>query len=83
MSAWLVAAAILLLGLIGCAVVAVRGNPADALVGLVAAGVVVTLVLILLSVGFGRTIYGDVAVVIAVLSFAGGLVFVQYLERWG
>jgi multicomponent Na+:H+ antiporter subunit F len=82
-SAWLVAAAILLLGLIGCAVVAVRGNPADALVGLVAAGVVVTLVLILLSVGFGRTIYGDVAVVIAVLSFAGGLVFVQYLERWG
>jgi multicomponent Na+:H+ antiporter subunit F len=80
---WLAFAAILLLGLVPCAVLAVRGDAVDGLIGLVAASVVVTLALLLLAVGFERSIYGDVAVVVAVLSFAGGLVFVQYLERWG
>jgi multicomponent Na+:H+ antiporter subunit F len=51
-------------------------------IGLAAAGVVVTLVLLILAVGFERSVYGDVAVVAAVLSFSSGLVFVQYLERW-
>jgi multicomponent Na+:H+ antiporter subunit F len=80
---WLAFAAILLLGLVPCVVLAVRGDAVDGLIGLVAASVVVTLALLLLAVGFERSIYGDVAVVVAVLSFAGGLVFVQYLERWG
>jgi multicomponent Na+:H+ antiporter subunit F len=80
---WLTAAALLLLGLVPCLIVAVRGEAIDGVVGLAAAGVVVTLTLLLLAVGFGRSIYGDVAVVAAVLSFSGGLVFVQYLERWG
>jgi multisubunit Na+/H+ antiporter MnhF subunit len=80
---WLTAAAVLLLGLIPCLIVAVRGEAIDGVVALAAAGVVVTLALLLLAVGFGRSIYGDVAVVAAVVSFSGGLVFVQYLERWG
>jgi multicomponent Na+:H+ antiporter subunit F len=80
---WLVAAAVLLLGLIPCLVVAARGDAVDGMVAQMAAGVVVTLVLLILAVGFERSIYGDVAVVVAVLSFVGGLVFVQYLERWG
>jgi multicomponent Na+:H+ antiporter subunit F len=80
---WLLAAAALLLGLIPCLLVAARRDAVDGLVGLAAAGVVVPLILLLLAVGFDRSIYGDVAVVVAVLSFAGGLVFVQYLERWG
>jgi multisubunit Na+/H+ antiporter MnhF subunit len=80
---WLVAAGVLMLGVAPCAYLAIRGDAEDGLVGLVAAGLVVTLVLLLLSVGFQRSIYGDVAVVVAVLSFSGGLVFVQYLERWG
>ena len=83
MTVWLVAALALLVGLIPCALLVLRRNPADGLVGLVAAGVVVTLILVAMSVGLQRSIYGDVAVVVAVLSFAGGLVFVQYLERWG
>lgn len=83
MTAWLVAATALLLGLIPCLIVAARGDPVDGLVGQMAASVVVTLVLLILAVGFQRSIYGDVAVVVAVLSFAGALVFVQYLERWG
>ena len=82
MTLWLTAAAVLLLGLIPCLAVAVRGEAVDGVVGLAAAGVVVTLVLLILAVGFERSVYGDVAVVAAVLSFSGGLVFVQYLERW-
>jgi multicomponent Na+:H+ antiporter subunit F len=80
---WLVAALGLLVGVVLCGVAAIRGETPDALVAMVSAGVVVTLILILLAVGFGRSIYGDVAVVLGVLSFAGGLVFVQFLERWG
>jgi multicomponent Na+:H+ antiporter subunit F len=80
---WLAFSAILLLGLVPCGALALRGDAVESLIGLVATGVIVTLVLLLLSVGFGRPIYGDVAIVVAVLSFAGGLVFVQYLERWG
>ena len=83
MTIWLVAAVALLAGVAACGVAAVRGEAIDALVATIAAGVVVTLVLIVLAVAFQRSIYGDVAVVIGVLSFAGGLVFVQYLERWG
>jgi multicomponent Na+:H+ antiporter subunit F len=80
---WLVAATALLLGLIPCLVVAARRDPVDGLVAQMAASVVVTLDLLILAVGYQRSIYGDVAVVVAVLSFAGALVFVQYLERWG
>jgi multicomponent Na+:H+ antiporter subunit F len=47
------------------------------------ASVLVTLALLLLSVGYARSIYADVALVTALLTFAGGMVFVQYLERWG
>ena len=82
MTLWLTAAAVLLLGLIPCLGLAVRGEAVDGVIGLSAAGVVVTLVLLLLAVGFGRSIYGDVAVVAAALFLSGGLVFVQYLERW-
>jgi multicomponent Na+:H+ antiporter subunit F len=80
--AWLVAAAVLLAGLVPCAVVCARADAADGVVALQAATVVATLVLLVLSVGFGRSIYLDVAVVLAVLSFAGSMVFIRFLERW-
>jgi multicomponent Na+:H+ antiporter subunit F len=80
---WLVAAGILLIGLIPCAWVAMRSDPESGIVALEMASVVVTLALLLLSVGYARSIYADVALVTALLTFAGGMVFVQYLERWG
>jgi multicomponent Na+:H+ antiporter subunit F len=77
---WAVAALALLIGLVPCGVVCLRGGPVDRLVGLEMAGTVDTLVLLLLAQAYDRAIYFDLA--LALLSFAGGLVFARFLERW-
>ena len=61
--------------------VCLRGSPVDRLVGLELAGTVDTLVL-LLDQAYDRAIYFDLALALALLSFAGGLVFARFLERW-
>jgi len=79
---WLVAALALLVGLVPCGVVCLRGDPVNRLVGLEMAGAVDTLVLLLLAQAYGRAIYFDLALALALLSFAGGMVFARFLERW-
>jgi multisubunit Na+/H+ antiporter MnhF subunit len=80
---WLLAATVLLLGLVPCLVVAARAGAADGMVALQLAGVVVSLAILLLAVGFDRSIYADASLLISLLSFAGGMTFVRYLQRWG
>jgi multicomponent Na+:H+ antiporter subunit F len=80
---WLLAATVLLLGLVPCLVVAARASAADGMVALQLAGVVVSLAILLLAVGFDRSIYADASLLISLLSFAGGMTFVRYLQRWG
>ncbi len=82
MNAWLMAATILLLGLVPCAAVMLRGSTVEALVGLQMAGVLETVVLLLLAEGFHRPPFFDLALVLALLTLAGGLVFARMLERW-
>jgi multisubunit Na+/H+ antiporter MnhF subunit len=53
----------------------------DALAALQAAGSVWVLALVTLAQGFHRPSYAFLAVVAAVLSFAGGMVFVRFFER--
>jgi multisubunit Na+/H+ antiporter MnhF subunit len=53
----------------------------DALAALQAAGAIFTLALIALAQGFHRSAYTILAVVAAVLTFAGGMVFVRFFER--
>jgi multicomponent Na+:H+ antiporter subunit F len=77
-----VAALALLAGLVPCGVVCLRGDPLSRLVGLEMAGVVDTLVLLLLAQAYDRAIYFDLALALALLSFAGGMVFARFLERW-
>jgi multisubunit Na+/H+ antiporter MnhF subunit len=79
---WLLAANVMLLGLVPCLVRCVRGTSEDIIVALETANVVVVLVLLLLAVGFDRSVYADVGILTAALSFAGGLVFVRALEAW-
>jgi multicomponent Na+:H+ antiporter subunit F len=79
---WGVAALALLAGLVPCGVVCLRGDPLSRLVGLEMAGVVDTLVLLVLAQAYDRSIYFDLALALALLSFAGGLVFARFLERW-
>ena len=83
MNPWLLAATVLLLGLVPCLLVAARARAADGIVALQLAGVVVSLAILLMAVGFDRSIYADAAILIALLSFAGGMAFVRFLQRWG
>jgi multisubunit Na+/H+ antiporter MnhF subunit len=72
----------LLLGLVPCLIVMLRGSVVEALVGLQMAGVLETVVLLLLAEGFHRPPLFDLALVLALLTLAGGLVFARMLERW-
>jgi multicomponent Na+:H+ antiporter subunit F len=58
-----------------------RGRPVDRLAGLIVTGPLVTLVLALLTSAYGRTAYLDVALILALLSFAGALVFARFFSR--
>jgi multisubunit Na+/H+ antiporter MnhF subunit len=80
-SVWLVAATVLLVALVLPFGLLVRAPPIDALVALELVSVVVTLVLLLLSEGFHRSIYTTVPLVMAGLSLVGGLVFARFMER--
>jgi multicomponent Na+:H+ antiporter subunit F len=81
MNEWLIAATVLLVALLPCAALCVRGSVLDGLVGLELAGVITTAVLMLLAQGFHRQSFVDLAIVFAVLQFAGTLTFARMLER--
>lgn len=83
MNAWLWAAVVLLVaGMAPCLAVTMRSDALERLVGLELAGVVATLVLLLLAQGLGRSSFIDLGLVLSLLSFAGSLVFARFLERW-
>jgi multicomponent Na+:H+ antiporter subunit F len=79
---WFAAALALILGLIPCGLVVFREAPMDRLVGLELASVIVCLILLLVAQGLHRPPFFDLALALALLSFAGGLVFARFLERW-
>jgi multisubunit Na+/H+ antiporter MnhF subunit len=80
---WLIAATVLLGGLLPCGWVLLRGRLLDALVALELASTLATVVLLLLAEGFHRSSYFTVPLVLAALSFVGALIFVRFLgDRW-
>ncbi len=82
MNIWLAAAAAMMICLIPCGIVCFRGQPIDRVVALEATSTICVLILMLLAEGFGRLPFFDLALTLALLSFAGGLVFARFLERW-
>jgi multicomponent Na+:H+ antiporter subunit F len=82
MTAYFTAAAVLLAGLAPLIVFSVRASPSDGLVALNLGGTIATLVLLLLAEATERQPFFDLAVVSALLSFAGGLAYARFLERW-
>jgi multisubunit Na+/H+ antiporter MnhF subunit len=78
---WLVAAAALVALLVPLAALAALGTPDDGLVALELASVLVTVAMLLMAVGLGREILGDLALVVAVGAFAGSLAYAVLLER--
>jgi multicomponent Na+:H+ antiporter subunit F len=64
-----------------CLVALSRGDQLERLGGLEMMNVLAVVVLLLLADAFGRTAYLDVALVLALLSFAGSLVFARFFGR--
>lgn len=81
MNEWLVAATVLIVALGPCLGLCFVGRPVDGLVALELSGVITTAALLVLSEGFHRQPFVDLAVVFVVLNFAGGLAFARMLER--
>jgi multicomponent Na+:H+ antiporter subunit F len=82
MNAWMWAAAGILVALIPCGIVCYRGKLEDRLIGLEMAGALVTIELLLLAEGYGRSSFFDIALTLAFLSFGGGMVFARFVQRW-
>jgi multicomponent Na+:H+ antiporter subunit F len=80
-SVWLTCAGALGVGLVVCALACLRPGRMRAVMALEVAGVVAAMALLILSVQFRRQPFADLALVLAVLSFAGALAFLRYLER--
>ena len=81
MNAYLVASTLLLVGLVPCGIVAIRGHAVDGVVALQAGQTVATLALLLLAEGFHRPVYFSVALTLSVLSLVSGLVFARMVDH--
>ena len=79
---WLIGAFLLMLGLVPCGIVAFTKDAANRLAGLEGGTVLLVLAMMLLAEGYHRSFLFDLALMMAVLSFGGGLVFARFLERW-
>ena len=82
MSVFLVAATVLLVVLLLPGYVCARGRALEGVVALELFGVTTTLVLLCLAEGYHRGIYFNVALVAALVTWIGGLVFVRFLARY-
>jgi multisubunit Na+/H+ antiporter MnhF subunit len=81
-NAFVVAAIAMLAALVPCGIVLLRGTIMDAVVAYEAISAIAVMVLILLAEGFRRPGEFELPVLLAVLLFGSGLVFVRLLERW-
>jgi len=81
MNVWLVAGAATSACLIPCADMCLRGKPERRLVGLEMAGSIITITLVLFTIGFERTPFMDLPLALALMSFGGDLVFARFLGK--
>ena len=67
--------------LIPCAWMCLRGSAERRLVGLEMTGILVTILLMLLTLAYGRLPFMDLPLTLAVLSFGAGVVFARFREK--
>jgi multisubunit Na+/H+ antiporter MnhF subunit len=79
---WLTAALGLLPPLAAAGWLTATGTVANRLVALELAGTLTVFALVLLSVGYSQPSFVDLALTLVLLSFAGTLVYVHFVERW-
>jgi multisubunit Na+/H+ antiporter MnhF subunit len=81
-NAFTVAATALLCGYLPLGWVAARRRPIDGLLALELTGTIGVLVLLCFAEGFHRSFVDTVAIVAALVSWMGGMVFARFLGRW-
>ena len=81
MNKWEIAATVLGFALIPCLLVCLLSPAPSGLAALEIAGVLVSTILILLSEGFHRQPFIDLAVVLAPMTLIGSLTFARLMER--
>jgi multisubunit Na+/H+ antiporter MnhF subunit len=81
MNEWEVAATVLAFALIPCLLTCLLASPPSGLVALEIAGVLVSTILMLLSEGFHRQPFMDLAVVLAPMTLIGSLAFARLMEH--
>ena len=82
MSVWLLASSALMLGIVPCVLLAVRGNVVDRLIALELASVFTVLALLTFEQGEQRQSFFDVSLALAVLAFPSSLLFAEVFRRW-
>jgi multisubunit Na+/H+ antiporter MnhF subunit len=79
---FVVAAIAMLVVMVPAGLTIVRGTPADAVVGYEFITGVAVMIFALLAEGFKRPSLFEFPVIVAVLLYGSGLVYVRALERW-
>ena len=82
MTSFVIAAVAMLLALLPAGITIARGSLADAVIGFQFITSVAVMIFALLAEGFRRPSLFEFPVLVAVLLFGSGLVFVRALERW-
>lgn len=78
---WLIAAMAVLPLLLPCAWMSLRGDVERRLTGLLMTGSLVTVLMVLFSIAWGRDAYLDLPLALGILSFGSGLMFARFLEK--
>ena len=81
MNEWQIAGMALIAGLAPCGWVCLRHSFAEGVVAVQLAGTVAAIALLVLAEAESREPFADLALVLAVLSFSGTLIFLRFLER--
>jgi multicomponent Na+:H+ antiporter subunit F len=81
MNEWHVAAAVLLVALLPCGWICARRDVADGAAGLQLAATLAALALLLISRAEHRQPFGDLALILAAVSFIGSLVLARFIEN--
>lgn len=81
MNVWMLTATVTGASLIPCAFACLRGSAERRLVGMEMTGIIVTILLVLIAMAYGRLPFIDMPLALAVLSFGAGLVFARFLEK--
>jgi multisubunit Na+/H+ antiporter MnhF subunit len=82
MNGWLWGASVLVCTLLPLLWICTRLPAPEGIVAIEAAGVDAALALLLISEGTGRQPFADLALVLAVVSFIGGLAYLRFVEAF-